>query len=130
MSERTTIDGGLTAGHARPRSDDRFRRLFVIGVAVVTVGYGAFVLLSPGPAEQAVDHIEAARAAVDAYRVDTGELPADLATLVAEDRLATERDNFGYNLIYRTFDNRFEIYSVGPDGVPATQDDVRLGRGN
>lgn len=111
--------------HARGQSTGGFRKIFIAGVFVVTLAYGAFLIWSPGPAEQAVERIREASVAVEGYRDDTGQLPPDLETLVAEGRLDTNRDNFGYNLVYRKFDGRYDIYSVGPDGMPASRDDIR-----
>lgn len=107
-----------------PSSSDNFRKIFVAGVFAVFFAYGAFVLLAPGPAELAVEHVVTATAAVERYREENGELPSDLEVLVRNGYLVTNKDNFGFGLMYREFGDRFEIYSVGPDGAPATPDDV------
>jgi hypothetical protein len=105
-----------------------FRKVFVVGVFGVFVAYGAFVLLAPGAAEIALDRVEAATAAVEKYRQERGELPKTLDVVVDAGYLDTTKDNFGFGLMYKTFGDRFEVYSVGPDGAPATRDDVTLGR--
>lgn len=111
---------------ARPRPNDTFRKVFVAGVFAVFLAYGAFVLISPGAAEIAYERVENATAAVEKYRTDTGELPPNLDVLVREGYLETKQDSLGFGLMYKTFGDRFEVYSVGIDGAPATRDDIML----
>jgi hypothetical protein len=110
----------------QPQSNDNFRKIFVAGVVAVFIGYGAFVILAPGAAEVALERVETATVAVEKYRDDTGELPKDLDVLVSEGYLETRHDSLGFGLMYKKFGDRFEVYSVGIDGAPATRDDVTL----
>lgn len=61
------------------------------------------------------------------YQIDTSSYPPDIATLVRAKYLEGDKDGFDRPVYYRpTGDaNRpFELLSYGPDGVPATADDI------
>jgi hypothetical protein len=64
-------------------------------------------------------HVEKIKNSIDIYSAEHGNYPPDLNVLTA-----SSEDPWGRKYVYRLSEGGYELFSVGPDGVQGTEDDV------
>lgn len=67
-------------------------------------------------------------AKIEGYKAQTGSYPDSLKALIdPTDPIEKKQilDRWGNPYLYRTTDSSFELFSIGQDGQPETEDDVR-----
>lgn len=146
-----------TAGRPRPvgaaggtRRRGGFTLIEVLLVLAIIVAIGGVVAVSifgtqdRADADTAKMQMAGLAQAIKFYRIDMKVLPTKLEDLVVQpgnlppgrtwrqylDRAELPLDPWGQPYVYETAqDNRtFNLYSVGPDGSPGTDDDVHYNR--